>query len=218
MSIVPKQIEVDDEVISYWLKKLMWTREEFACLYCGINPLGYKQYNANFGYVELRISSEKNEQIEDVQRVVRDMLETHRSIVNSPIKWRELTKEVGLSPMDWLEQIPDTIAASEKNSLTSETADGNSQRLSTDGNPHATVVVRNSTKSKRRDILTPVIEKAQSTCQDPSDTAEVWATLQILAEEKQAPLIGGTEDGLQYLENGTAKIFKRDSLRKRLDR
>ena len=84
--------------------------------------------------------------------------------------------------------------------------------------PKTLEVVRNSTKPKRRDILTPVIEMAQKTCNAPNDTAAVWGVLQVLAEKKQGPLIGSTEDGLQYLEGGTAKIFNRDSLRKRLAR
>lgn len=75
-----------------------------------------------------------------------------------------------------------------------------------------------TTKGKRRDTLTPVIETAQKQCNEPKDTAEVWATLQVLAEKKVAPLIGATEQGLQYLKNGTCKIFTRDALRKRLGR
>lgn len=74
-----------------------------------------------------------------------------------------------------------------------------------------------STKA-RRDTLTPVIELAQSQCRNSLDTAEVWAALQILAEKKIAPLIGGTEDGLQYLKGGNAEIFKRKSLGQRLAR
>lgn len=70
----------------------------------------------------------------------------------------------------------------------------------------------------RRDTLTPVIERAQSQCQNPRDTAEVWAELQGLANRKTAPLIGATEDGLQYLKNGEAEIFKRKSLGQRLAR
>ena len=77
--------------------------------------------------------------------------------------------------------------------------------------------VIHSTKA-RRDILTPVIEFAQKQCRNPQDSAEVWAALQVLAEKKSAPLIGATEDGLQYLKAGAAAIFKRDSLRKRLAR
>lgn len=76
--------------------------------------------------------------------------------------------------------------------------------------------VSNTTTPKRRNSLTPVIEKAQSLCRNPNDTAEVWAELQVLAEKKSAPLIGATEDGLQYLNNGAAKIFTREALRKRL--
>lgn len=74
-----------------------------------------------------------------------------------------------------------------------------------------------STKA-RRDALTPVIELAQEKCRNPKDTAEVWAALAVLAEKKHPPLLGATEDGLQYLNSGAAAIFKRDSLRKRLGR
>lgn len=74
-----------------------------------------------------------------------------------------------------------------------------------------------STKA-RRDTLTPVIELAQSQCRNPKDTAEVWAVLMVLAEKKHPPLIGATEEGLQYLEAGQAGIFKRKSLGARLTR
>jgi hypothetical protein len=74
-----------------------------------------------------------------------------------------------------------------------------------------------STKT-RRDTLTPVIELAQSQCRNLADTAEVWAALLVLAEKRTAPLIGATEDGLQYLKGGTAEIFTRKSLGKRLAR
>jgi hypothetical protein len=74
-----------------------------------------------------------------------------------------------------------------------------------------------STKT-RRNTLTPVIELAQTTCRNPKDTAEVWATLLVLAEQKHTPLLGATEEGIQYLNHGEAAIFKREALRKRLGR
>lgn len=74
-----------------------------------------------------------------------------------------------------------------------------------------------STKT-RRDTLTPVIEQAQTQCRNATDTAEVWGALLVLAEKKTAPLIGATEEGLQYLKHGTVAIFKRNSLGKRLAR
>lgn len=77
--------------------------------------------------------------------------------------------------------------------------------------------VVHSTKA-RRDTLTPVIELAQTKCRNPKDSAEVWAVLLVLADNKHAPLIGATEEGLQYLKGGTAEIFKRSSLGKRLSR
>lgn len=81
-----------------------------------------------------------------------------------------------------------------------------------------TATVTHTTKTPRRDTLTPVIELAKNQCRKPKDTAEVWACLLMLAESKSPPLIGATEEGLQYLKNGMAAIFKRDALRKRLAR
>lgn len=77
--------------------------------------------------------------------------------------------------------------------------------------------VIHSTKT-RRNTLTPVIELAQKQCRNPKDAAEVWSALLVLAEKKHPPLLGATEDGLQYLKGGVAAIFKRESLRKRLGR
>ncbi len=77
---------------------------------------------------------------------------------------------------------------------------------------------RNSTIKKRRNTLTPVIELAQKQCSDPNDTSEVWAAMLVLAEKKHAPLLGATEQGLQYLNEGTAAFFSKRSLRKRLAR
>lgn len=83
--------------------------------------------------------------------------------------------------------------------------------------PPKAAAMGHSTKT-RRNTLTPVIEQAQMQCSNPKDTAEVWATLLILAENKHPPLIGATEDGLQYLKGGEAAIFKRKSLGQRLSR
>ncbi len=82
--------------------------------------------------------------------------------------------------------------------------------------PAASGTVTHSTKAPRRYTLTPVIELAQSKCRNPTDTAEVWAQLLVLAENRTAPLIGATDEGLQYLDKGTAAIFTRDALNKKL--
>jgi hypothetical protein len=76
--------------------------------------------------------------------------------------------------------------------------------------------IRHSTKTARRDTLTPVIELAQKQCRNPTDTAEVWAALLVLAEKKTGPLIGATEDGLQYLKSGVVAYLNREALDKRL--
>lgn len=74
-----------------------------------------------------------------------------------------------------------------------------------------------STKA-RRDTLTPVIERAQNSCLNPLDAAEVWAALQVLARQKSAPLFGETEEGLQYYKGNEAAILNRKSLGQRLAR
>lgn len=76
--------------------------------------------------------------------------------------------------------------------------------------------VRHSTKGTRRRTLQPEIEHAQSLCKNEWDSAEVWGALQIMAENKYGQLRGATEEGLQYLEFGEAKIFTRGALGKRL--
>ena len=84
--------------------------------------------------------------------------------------------------------------------------------------PIETTVVH-STKALRRDAITPVIEEAQAACRsDPYDVAAVWAILLVMAERKIPPLIGATEDGLQYLDQGQAAILNRKALAKRLAR
>ena len=81
-----------------------------------------------------------------------------------------------------------------------------------------TASVKHTTKTQRRDSLTPVIEQAQRQCKNPTDTAEVWANLLVHAERKTPPLLGATEEGLQYLKGGAAAKFNREALSKRLAR
>lgn len=82
----------------------------------------------------------------------------------------------------------------------------------------APVAIRNTTVPMRRDILAPAVEEAQRRCARPLDAAAVWAALVVLADERFPPLIGCTEDGVQYHRDGEAGIFTRDALSKRLKR
>ena len=70
----------------------------------------------------------------------------------------------------------------------------------------------------RRSLLSPVIELAQGKAQNRFDVADVWAQLQQLAAERTAPLIGATEDGIQYRKDGDVSILTRDALRLKLQR
>lgn len=92
-------------------------------------------------------------------------------------------------------------------------AQRNKKSLKAKGEP--TLV--HSTKA-RRDILTPVIELAQTMCRNPKDAAEVWGVMEDLAKKRTSPLFGATEEGIQYWKAGEVVIFGRGSLGKRLAR
>ena len=40
MAIIPSQVlDANEDVIAYYLAKKQWNSEEFAALFCGVNPL-----------------------------------------------------------------------------------------------------------------------------------------------------------------------------------
>lgn len=56
-------------------------------------------------------------------------------------------------------------------------------------------------KNKRRDLMSPLIESAQQKSSDPFDTPAIWAALCKLAEQKVKPLVGQTEEGIQWVDS-----------------
>lgn len=72
--------------------------------------------------------------------------------------------------------------------------------------------------TKRRNTLTPVIERAQQQCRDCWDSAEVWGVLSAMAAKKEPPLLGATEDGLQWHKDGDVAILSRSALTERIKR
>lgn len=93
--------------------------------------------------------------------------------------------------------------------------DGN--RLDASVCEQALRVVTHSTKL-RRHTLDPVIEMAQSQCRNPFDVAEVWAALSVLADKKHGPLLGATEDGIQWLKDGDVAFYSKRNLSDKLRR
>lgn len=131
-----------------------------------------------------------------------------QSIADGALMWLEPAARVTLEHLVVLTEHTKTIEANKAASVA---------LLPVDNVQLGHKVPIHSTKA-RRDVLRPVIEQAQSQCINANDTAEVWAKLQLLAEEKTPPLIGATEDGLQYLKKGAAANFTRNALRQRLGR
>lgn len=75
-----------------------------------------------------------------------------------------------------------------------------------------------STK-KRRDLLSPLIELAQSNCLNPQVTAEVWSALLALTDKRQPPLLGPSEDGIKWQDsNDEIQFLSIKNLRDRLSR
>ena len=80
---------------------------------------------------------------------------------------------------------------------------------------HATAV-QHTTKGRRRDILTPVIEHAQSLCKNPLDTAEVWGQLHTLTAQKHTVLLHLEGDAVVYTDGDNTKKLTRKNLSDRL--
>ena len=74
----------------------------------------------------------------------------------------------------------------------------------------------NSTKTRRSDSIDPVIKLAKTKCVDPDETSEVWAQMQVLAQDEHPPFLASTELGLKYHKKGKEAYFTRDALDKRL--
>ena len=77
--------------------------------------------------------------------------------------------------------------------------------------------ITHSTK-KRRDLLTPVIELAQTKCRNQFDAAEVWAALELLAHDEHQPLNGIEGKNIMYTTGNEKKYFTRKALGNRLAR
>lgn len=106
MSIVPRQVEVDEEVINYWLKKLSWRSSEFASLYCGINPIAYEAFELSaLKAIDFEIAPNKVQDIEDIRRLISDRLEFLDTLPGSPYRWKSLITKLELAPPDWLSRI-----------------------------------------------------------------------------------------------------------------
>jgi hypothetical protein len=73
-------------------------------------------------------------------------------------------------------------------------------------------------KGGRRDILSPVIDKARSAVDNPNNWQEVWPRLCELAEDKVAPLIGVADTSVKYQDGDIVKILSKDNFRKRMGR
>jgi hypothetical protein len=71
----------------------------------------------------------------------------------------------------------------------------------------------------KRDLLTPVIERAQRECTDRTDAAAVWNVLSNFAKTKVNPFLGKHEDGLQWVDhNDEPKTLTLKMLRDRVTR
>ena len=109
MPFIPRQVFADDQVIDYWLKVLYWGREEFACLYCGINPLRYeleRRLPILRTEESIKIPMDVSRDIEDICTLIRHRLPVEDAIGGTPIKWRSRLSDLGLEVPEWMKRIP----------------------------------------------------------------------------------------------------------------
>jgi len=109
MPFIPRQVFADDQVIDYWLKVRYWSVKEFACLYCGINPLRYEleeQLPILRTGEQKKIPMDVSRDIEDMCTLIGHRLPVEDAIGGTPIKWRTRLSDLGLEVPEWLERIP----------------------------------------------------------------------------------------------------------------
>lgn len=75
--------------------------------------------------------------------------------------------------------------------------------------------ITHSTK-ERRNVMTPVIEKAQELCRSTTDVSLIWPQIQKLAKENFSALRGEDEDGVKYVDDDVPKHFTKKNLSDRL--
>lgn len=79
--------------------------------------------------------------------------------------------------------------------------------------------IRKPYKTKRRNLLSPLIKEAQAACADPYDAHSVWARMREFAVAKRTPLIGVTDEGLQWMDGlDVTQYLSLKNLRDRLFR
>jgi hypothetical protein len=73
-------------------------------------------------------------------------------------------------------------------------------------------------ESGRKDILSPVIDKARSEASNPDKWQEVWPILCGFAEAKARPLIGVADTSVKYQDGDIVKFLSKENFRKRMQR
>lgn len=85
--------------------------------------------------------------------------------------------------------------------------------------PATATTTRISRRSKRSDLLTPVIEAAQRECGGLADANSIWPVLIRNADERKGPLIGVSDEGIKWRnDQDDVKFFTLKNLRDRLNR
>lgn len=108
MPFIPRQVFADDQVIDYWLKVRYWRANEFACLYCGINPLRYEleeQLPILRTGESKKIPMDVSRDIEDILTLIGHRLPVEHSIYGTPRQWCSRLSDLGLEAPGWMSRI-----------------------------------------------------------------------------------------------------------------
>ena len=108
MPFIPRQVFADDQVIDYWLKVRYWRAKEFACLYCGINPLRYEleeQLPILRTGESKKIPMDVSRNIEDILTLIGHRLPVEHSIYGTPRQWCSRLSDLGLEAPGWMSRI-----------------------------------------------------------------------------------------------------------------
>jgi hypothetical protein len=119
MAIIPSQVlDANEDVIAYYLAMKQWNSEEFAALFCGVNPIVWARkwvfVDGKKYMVDLR---QAGFDIVDMLKKLEDHLDLTASHTDTPHGWRKVLTDLGLDAPAWMSQIAEPVQVNNSPSI-----------------------------------------------------------------------------------------------------
>ena len=119
MAIIPSQVlDANEDVIAYYLAKKQWSSEEFAALFCGVNPLVWARKWIFVDGKKYKVAPcQAGLDIVDMLKKLEDHLDLPVNYTDTPHGWCKLLTDLGLHAPAWMSQIAESVHANSSPSI-----------------------------------------------------------------------------------------------------